>query len=124
VSEFDKIVDIDPAVPGGDSTSWGVANIENSECHPVTMEEIRYVFSQTIGYRVEFYQYSSHFIGTVQCITPDDVIVVTLCKDGSVVPTLHGRVPFYAVKEIMPQEKRLSIHPDFIVSMSKFRSYK
>lgn len=124
MSEFDKIVDIDPAVPGGDSTSWGVANIENSECHPVTMEEIRYVFSQTIGYGVEFYQYSSHFIGTVQCITPDDVIVVTLCKDGSVVPTLHGRVPFYAVKEIMPQEKRLSIHPDFIVSMSKFRSYK
>lgn len=124
MSEFDKIVDIDPAVPGGDSTSRGVANIENSECHPVTMEEIRYVFSQTIGYGVEFYQYSSHFIGTVQCITPDDVIVVTLCKDGSVVPTLHGRVPFYAVKEIMPQKKRLSIHPDFIVSMSKFRSYK
>lgn len=121
MSEFDKIVDIDPAVPGEDSTSWGVANIENSECHPVTMEEIRYVFSQTIGYGVEFYQYSSHFIGTVQCITPDDVIVVTLCKDGSVVPTLHGRVPFYAVKEIMPQEKRLSIHPDFIVSMSKIQ---
>lgn len=116
-----KTTGFDPAVPGGDSTSWGVANIENSECHPVTMEEIRYVFSQTIGYGVEFYQYSSHFIGTVQCITPDDVIVVTLCKDGSVVPTLHGRVPFYAVKEIMPQEKRLSIHPDFIVSMSKIQ---
>lgn len=116
-----KITGFDPAVPGGNSTGWGVANIENSECHPVTMEEIRYVFSQTIGYGVEFYQYSSHFIGTVQCITPDDVIVVTLCKDGSVVPTLHGRVPFYAVKEIMPQEKRLSIHPDFIVSMSKIQ---
>lgn len=121
MSEFDKIVDIDPAVPGGNSTGWTVGDTESHEYPPVTIEQIRYVFSQTIGYGVEFYQYGSHFIGTVQCITPDDVIVVTLCKDGSVVPTLHGRVPFYAIKEIMPQEKRLSIHPCFIVSMSKIQ---
>lgn len=110
-------VGVDPAVPGSDKTAWSVNG------QPFTVEEMKHVFSQTIGFTIEFEQYSSIFKGLVtEC--DGNRMKMSLRKDGDWNPTLTGQTPCYAIQTIDFPSKTVHLFPGVIVSMNKTRNYE